>query len=493
MDPATRSTGPSRFPALILLLGSITAIGPMSIDMYLPSFPDLTESLGTNESMVQLTLTACLIGLGLGQLLIGPLSDAIGRRRPLVVGMVGYALASVGCALAPTVTVLAGARFVQGLAGAAGLVIAQALVRDMVEGPAVARVLSRLMLVIGVAPILAPVVGGQLLTLTGWRGLFWVLAGFGAVMTLVVATCVRETLPVGRRRLGGVADALGSYRTLVRDRRFVAYGLICGLGFASIFGYVSGSPFAYQEVHSVSPQLYGVLFGMNSVGMVVATQVNARLVLTVAPFAVLARAVPVAFLAGIALVLTTATGAFGVAGLAVPLFVLVSSLGLVLPNAQAMALDRHPESAGTAAALLGSAQFGVGAIAGPLVGVAGTETAVPMSLVITVGAAGMVAITALVAGRSEVLPGLAGRLRWGPGRHAEAPDVDLPRQPDDRADQQLGAADHEQPGAQGRRRLGEEQHAPDQEPDADKDVVQDAQGLVPAADHQLLVPEGQGQ
>lgn len=401
-SPSARPRTTPKIAPLVLLLGTITAIGPMSIDLYLPAFPELTRELTTTEPMVQLTLTACLVGLAVGQILVGPLSDAIGRRKPLLVGMSVYALASVVCAFAPTIEVLTLGRFLQGLAGSAGTVLSQALLRDLVEGPMVARVMSRLILVIGVAPVLAPTLGGQLLTLTGWRGLFWVLSGFGVVLTLVVTFFVRETLPAERRVRGGVRATVGTYRRILSDRLFLAYAAVCTLGFVMIFGYVSGSPFAYQEVHGVSPQAFGVLFGLNAVGMVIFSQLNARLVLRVPPQTILTRAVPVSALAALTLLFTTATGAFGIAGLAVPLFVLMSSIGLVLPNAGASALNQHPESAGSAAAFVGMSQFVIGAFAGPLIGIAGTGTAVPMAGVITFGALGMLAIVLLIRRRRPV-------------------------------------------------------------------------------------------
>lgn len=388
-------------PLLVLLLGSVIAIGPLSIDLYLPAFPELADSLGTNESMVQLTLTACLIGLAIGQAIIGPLSDALGRRRPLLGGLIGYTVASVLCAVAPSGITLTGARFAQGLFGAAGLVIAQALVRDLVAGRMVARVLSRLILVMGMAPVLAPAIGGQLLMVTGWRGVFWALALFGVVMGLIVAAFVPETLSAERRRTGGVKDALGSYRRLFSDRRFVAHIGIGGLGFVLIFSYVSGSPFAYQEIHGVSPQLFGVLFGLNAVGMVAASQLNARLVLTLEPVRILRAAVPVTAVAALVLLFTTATGAFGLAGLMVPLFAVMTSIGFILPNNGALALNRHPESAGTAAALLGSGQFAVGAFAGPLIGAVDTGTALPMSSAMVIGAFGLAALAVVLARRTR--------------------------------------------------------------------------------------------
>lgn len=398
---SARSTSAPRIAPLVLLLGTITAIGPLSIDLYLPAFPELTASLRTSGAMVQLTLTACLVGLAVGQLLLGPLSDAVGRRRPLIAGMSVYALASVVCAFAPTVEVLIAGRFLQGLSGAAGAVLSQALLRDLVEGPMVARVLSRLILVIGVAPVLAPTLGGQLLVVTGWRGLFWTLTLFGALMTVVVAVFVRETLPEDRRRRGGVTAVVRSYRGLLGDRRFVGYAGVSMLGFLVIFGYVAGSPFAYQEVHGVSPQAYGVLFGLNAVGMVIASQLNARLVLRVSPLRILTRVVPITTAGALALVVTTTTGLFGLVGLAVPLMVVMASIGLLLPNSGALALNRHPEAAGTAAAFVGMSQFAIGSLAGPTIGVLGTNSAAPMGLVIALGASGMLVLVFALAWRSS--------------------------------------------------------------------------------------------
>jgi DHA1 family bicyclomycin/chloramphenicol resistance-like MFS transporter len=381
----------------VLLLGSITAIGPLSIDLYLPAFPELTRALDTTEAMVQLTLTACLVGLASGQAFLGPLSDSVGRRRPLIAGMIGFTAASVLCALAPSIEVLLAGRFLQGFAGSAGMVLAQALVRDLVEGPMIARVLSRLMLVIGVAPVLAPSFGGQILGLTGWRGLFWALAGFGGIMTVVVVAFVRETLPGELRQRGGIVGTLRGYRRVASDRRYLGYGAISAFGFLAVFGYVSGSSFAYQEVYGVSPQAFGLLFGLNGIGLVCASQLNARLVLRVPPFVILRTVLPITAAGALAMLVTTATGAFGIIGLAAPLLVVMTSLGLVLPNSGALALNRHPESAGTAAALVGMTQFVVGGIAGPVIGLAGTANAVPMALVMMAGVAGMCVIATLLA------------------------------------------------------------------------------------------------
>lgn len=385
----------------MILLGSIIAIGPMSIDLYLPSFPELTRSFGVSESTIQLTLTAFLAGLAVGQLVVGPLSDTVGRRPPLLVGMIGYSIASVLCAVAPTIEVLIAGRFLQGLVGSTGMVLALALVRDLVDGPMMARVISRLILVIGVAPVLAPTLGGQLLPITGWRGLFAVLAAFGVIMAVVVAVFVKETLPADRRNREGIAGTVRSYRSVITDRRYLAYAMISVLGFLMIFAYVSGSPFVYQEIYGVSPQVFGVLFGSTALSMVIISQLNARLVMRTPPLQVLARAVPVTVTAALVLLLTASTGAFGVIGIAVPLIVMFGSFGLILPNAGALALNRHPKSAGTAASLVGTSQFAIGGVAGPAIAAAGGgESPVPMAVVIVVAALGVTTL-ALVSARRD--------------------------------------------------------------------------------------------
>ena len=381
---------------MVILLGSIIAVGPMSIDLYLPAFPQLTELLQTGARSVQLSLTAFLIGMAVGQIVIGPLSDAVGRRKPLVIGMIAYTLASLLCMISPTIEVLIASRLLQGLSGSVGAVMALALVRDMFDGPQLARMMSRLILVMGAAPVFAPMLGGWLLNLTGWRGLFGVLAGFGLVMTVVVAVFVSETLHTADRQHPGVRQTARSYRQVLADRRYLGYAAIQVSGFVLIFGYVSGSSFAYQEVHQVSEQVYGMLFGLNAVGQVIASQVNAWLVLRRDAASILRRTLPVTVLGAAALVLTTTTGFGGLSGLAVPMFVIMTTVGLILPNAGALALNRHPHNAGTAAAFVGMAQFAIGSLVGPVVSSFGTGSAAPMAIVIAVGVTSMVLLSVVV-------------------------------------------------------------------------------------------------
>ncbi|MEU9378693.1 Bcr/CflA family multidrug efflux MFS transporter [Streptomyces sp. NPDC048255] len=384
--PATAPLAAARRTGLlvIFMLGGLTALPPLSMDMYLPALPEVTTALNSPAATVQLTLTACLAGMALGQLLIGPMSDKWGRRRPLLIGMVVYVLATAICAFAPTAELLIGFRLLQGLAGAAAIVIARAVVRDLYDGVEMARFFSTLMLVSGVAPIIAPLIGGQVLRFSDWRGVFVVLTGVGALLTLLVWRRLDETLPPARRQTGGVGAALHTMRGLLGDRVFTGYTLAGGFAFAVLFAYISASPFVIQEIYGASPQAFSLLFGLNSVGLIAAGQINGKLLVgRVSMDKVLAAGLAVAGAASVALLLMS-TGVFGKAGLfpvAAALFVLMSSMGVILPNTNAQALMRTPHAAGSASALIGTTSFLVGAIASPLVGIAGEDTAVPMAVV----------------------------------------------------------------------------------------------------------------
>jgi MFS transporter, DHA1 family, multidrug resistance protein len=363
---------------LALILGGLTAFAPLSIDMYLPGLPALGDDLSAGASSVQLTLTACMAGLAVGQLVAGPLSDKLGRRPPLLAGVAGYTLASALCAIAPTVWALAGLRFVQGATGAAGIVIARAIVRDTHEGTALVRFFSMLMLVTGLAPILAPVIGGQVLELTTWRGIFLVLSGIGALLFAAALYGLRETLPPARRRDDGVRGTMRTMGALLRDRHFVGFALAGGLSFGALFTYVAGSPFVLQDLYGASPQAFSAIFAINSIGIVSFGQLNGRLAGRVAPMTMLRIGVTAMAVAGCAVFAVVLIGSLPLIALLVPLWVLVANMGLVFPNTTALALAGHPEAAGSASALLGVLQFVVGALAAPIAGIAGTGTAVPM-------------------------------------------------------------------------------------------------------------------
>ncbi|MFD7956352.1 multidrug effflux MFS transporter [Streptomyces ardesiacus] len=380
-----------------LILGSLTATPPLAMDMYLPALPEVTRSLSAPAATVQLTLTACLAGMALGQIVVGPMSDKWGRRRPLLTGLAVYVVATALCAVAPNVELLVAFRLVQGLAGAAGIVIARAVVRDLYDGVAMARFFSTLMLISGVAPVVAPLIGGQILRVTDWRGVFVVLVVVGVVLGAVVWAKLPETLPVEERHAGGVGDTLRAMRGLLADRAFSGYMLAGGFAFASLFAYVAASPFVMQEIYGASAQTFSLLFGLNSVGLVLVGQINGKILVgRVRLDRVLGLGLLVVIAAATVLLLMS-LGVFGEVGLgpvAAALFVLMSAMGLSLPNTQALALMRVKQSAGSASALLGTSSFLIGAVASPLVGIAGEDTAVPMAVVQLVAA--VVALGVLV-------------------------------------------------------------------------------------------------
>ncbi|MDX2727785.1 MULTISPECIES: multidrug effflux MFS transporter [Streptomyces] len=397
----TAATGPTATAAarrtgllVTLVLGGLTALPPLSMDMYLPALPAVTDALHAPAATVQLTLTACLGGMALGQVVVGPMSDRWGRRRPLLLGMVVYVLATALCVFAPTTELLIGFRLLQGLAGAAGIVIARAVVRDMYDGVEMARFFSTLMLISGVAPVIAPLIGGQVLRFTDWRGIFAVLTVVGVLLTLVVWKWLHETLPPEERHTGGVGDALRTMRGLLGDRTFTGYMVAGSLAFAALFAYVSASPFVVQEIYGASPQTFSLLFGINSIGLITVGQINGKILVgRISLDKALGFGLGVIVLAATALLLMT-SGAFGDVGLvpvATGLFVLMSAMGLAMPNTNALALMRTKHAAGSASALLGTSSFLIGAIASPLVGIAGDATAVPMAVVQLVCAVGAMA------------------------------------------------------------------------------------------------------
>jgi DHA1 family bicyclomycin/chloramphenicol resistance-like MFS transporter len=375
---------------LTLILGSLTALGPLSIDMYLPGLPTIAREFRTDTAAAQLTLSLFFTGLAVGQALYGPLTDRLGRKRPLLVGCAFYMLASLACALAPSIESLIALRFAQALGGCAGMVIARSVVRDLFDERNSARMYSFLMLVMGLAPITAPLIGGQLLIAFGWRAIFWLLGGFGLLCVLMVAFALPETLPAERRVRAGLWQALEVYWRLLLDRRFVGYALTGGFVTAGMFAYISGSPFVFIELYGVAPQRYGWIFGANAFGLVIASQINRWLLARYRGETILAVTLAVTAAAGLLLALVAATGFGGLVGLLAPLFVFVSSVGLVGPNTAAAAMAPYGRVAGSASALMGVLQFVVGAGAGALVGTLYDGTAVPMAGVIA--ACGMAAL-----------------------------------------------------------------------------------------------------
>ncbi len=369
---------------IVLVLGLLTALGPLTIDMYLPSLPAITTDLHTTAAAVQLTLTGTLVGLAFGQLLVGPLADAYGRRWPLLGGIAVHMLASVFCVIAPNVAVLGALRVLQGLGAAAAAVVAMAMVRDLFTDNAAARLFSRLMLVVGVAPILAPTVGGLVLNWTSWRGVFVVLTVVAVTISAVSALVLPETLPPAARRSGGVPGTVRDYGRLLTDRVYVGLILVAGLAMAALFAYVSGSSYVFQDGYGMSEQQFALIFAGGAVGLIGATQFNVRLLRRWSPQQIMSVSLVAGLVFALVLLVLAVTGVGGLAGILVPLWLVLAMVGLTMPNAPALALSRHGEAAGTAAALLGAVQFGVGALAAPLVGVLGVGE-VAMAVVVFAG------------------------------------------------------------------------------------------------------------
>ncbi|WIE51321.1 multidrug effflux MFS transporter [Pseudomonas sp. GM17] len=366
----------------ILILGALSAFGPLAIDFYLPAFPAMALAFGTDEKHVQLTLAAYFLGLSIGQLAYGPVADRFGRRIPLLVGVGLFTLASLACAYAPNLEWLIGARFVQALGGCAGMVISRAVVSDKCDAVGSAKVFSQLMLVMGLAPILAPMLGGLLVNLYGWQSIFIMLTLFSALAGLAVALGLPESLPahVPRQPLSG---ALRQYGRLLADRVFLGHALTGGIAIAGMFAYIAGSPFVFIKLYGVPAEHFGWFFGINAGGFILVAQINARLLAKRGPAFLLARTVWIYLLGGLALLAVSSLHPAQLWPLLAPLFICIASLGCILPNASACAMNGQGARAGSASAMLGCLQFSVAAGAAALVGVLHDGSAVPMATVIS--------------------------------------------------------------------------------------------------------------
>ncbi|MFV0319346.1 MAG: multidrug effflux MFS transporter [Microbacterium sp.] len=351
----------------IILLGALTALGPFTIDLYLPAFPVLEADFHTTAAAIQLTLTGTMIGFALGQLIVGPLSDKVGRRIPLLVVTALHVLASTAAAFAPTLELLSVTRVLMGAGAAAGGVVAAAVVRDLFGGRRLVVMLSRLALVSGVAPVLAPLLGSALLLVMPWRGIFIVLAAYGAVMLVSAIIFIPETLPPARRHDRGATTVWQRYRSVFSDRVFLGVLVIGGMTFSGLFSYLSASPFLFQDGYGFDPQQYGVLFAVNSLGVVLGVQTAARLAARFGPQWVLAVSTAVLAASAIAIVAADQLGG-GLWGTVIPLFVFMTACGFTFPCVQVLALDRHGKAAGTAASVLGAINFGVAGLVSPVVG-----------------------------------------------------------------------------------------------------------------------------
>ena len=367
---------------LAVILGALTAMGPLAIDMYLPALPSIAREMQTSASSVQVSLAVYFVGIACGQAFYGPLSDRWGRKPALYFGLVLFCASSIGCALAREVGALIILRFLQALGGCAPLVVPRAVVRDYFDQRESVRMLSVLMLVMGLGPILAPLIGGQLLVAFGWRSVFWVLAAYGVFWLAVVAALLPESLPAARRRPQRAADVFATYLALLRDRAFLGHVVTGALIFAGLLAYISGSPFVFIELFEVRPERYGLFFGLNAIGIITASQINRWLAGRYDARQIISAVLPVSVTAGLVLLLDAYTGFGGFAGILLPLFFYIATHGFIMPNTTALAMAPHGAVAGSASALLGTIQFVLGASAGALVSALGNGTAIPLAAVI---------------------------------------------------------------------------------------------------------------
>jgi DHA1 family bicyclomycin/chloramphenicol resistance-like MFS transporter len=360
----------------------LTAVGPLAIDMYLPGLPTIGREFGVDAAATQVSVASYFAGVAVGQAFYGPLSDAVGRKPALYFGLVVFILSSLGCAWSDNVNTLVAFRFLQALGGCAPIVIPRAIVRDHFDQVGSIRMLSMLMLVMGLAPILAPLIGGQLLVNFGWRSVFWLLATYAAVWLALVAFHLPESLPLQRRRHQPVGVVLSTYLGLLLDRTYICYVLSGALIFAGLLTYVSGSPYVFIELFGVSPERYGLYFGVNACGIMAASQTNRWLATRVDARRIVGVVLIVAMTAGLILLLDAYSGFGGFAGILVPLFFYIACHGFVLPNTTALAMAPHGKVAGSASALLGTVQFVLAALTGALVAALANGTPVPLAAVI---------------------------------------------------------------------------------------------------------------
>ncbi|WP_163722525.1 multidrug effflux MFS transporter [Mycolicibacterium psychrotolerans] len=396
VDVTPLETAPAAQPGrirMIVVLGLLVALGPLTIDMYLPALPKIADDLSVSSSVAQLTLTGTLAGLALGQLIIGPLSDSLGRRKPLIGGIVLHMLASLLCLFAPNIAVLGIARGLQGVGAAAGMVVAIAVVGDLYKDNVAATVMSRLMLVLGVAPVLAPSLGAAVLLHASWHWVFAALVVAAGALLVMAVLALPETLPVRHRRPLKVTGIARTYAELLRDTRFVMLVLVAALGMSGLFAYIAGASFVLQGRYGLGQTAFALVFGAGAIALIGSTQCNVVLLRRFSPQQIMVWALAAAALAGVVFVAVSAAHVGGLFGFVLPVWAILAAMGLVIPNAPAVALTRHPDAAGTAAALLGAFQFGMGAAVAPVVGVLGNDE-LAMAAVMATGV--IVALAALL-------------------------------------------------------------------------------------------------
>ncbi len=375
---------------LPLLLGLLSAVGPLSTDMYLPAFPAIEIAMGGQPGAAQITLATWFAGLAIGQLTQGPLSDRFGRRGPLIVGTAIYTLATIGCALAPGLVFMSACRFVSAIGASASMVINRAVVRDLSDGHAAARMMSKLMLVMGAAPILAPSLGGLVLAFGDWHSIFWICAGYGAICCALVFFYLPETLPANNRIKLSLGGQVSRYSAILRERGFVTHALMGGFAMFAMFAYLGGSPSVFIDLFHLSPSLYGALFGVCAFGFIGCSQINPRILPRFGADRVIRVGIRVLLCGTIALTIVAFVPVLHWWAVAIPIFFCMSSQGFSMPNAVVGALSRHAGHAGSASALMGTLQFGLAAFSGAAVGLLSDGTARPMALLMLTGAIGAV-------------------------------------------------------------------------------------------------------
>ncbi|MCY7977052.1 Bcr/CflA family multidrug efflux MFS transporter [Bacillus inaquosorum] len=394
-------TGKERL-ALAFLLGMLAILGPLNIDMYLPSFPEIADDLSASASLVQLSLTACLVGLTIGQLIVGPVSDAQGRRKPLLICIFLFALSSLFCALSPNITTLVAARFLQGFTASAGLVLSRAIVRDVFTGRELSKFFSLLMVITAVAPMVAPMTGGAILLLpfATWHTIFHVLTIIGFLLVLLIALRLKETLPPEKRIPSSIGTSVKTMGSLLKDRSFMGYALTVGFIHGGSFAYVSGTPFVYQDIYGVSPQVFSILFGINGLAIISGSFIIGRFGGIIHEKNLLRMAVITAMIA--TAVLLTMTMIHGpLSTLVISIFIYMITIGMVLTSTFTLAMEKQGHRAGSASALLGMLPLLLGSIVSPLVGINET-TAIPMGAIMFVTAViGSLAFFGLTKERAE--------------------------------------------------------------------------------------------
>jgi DHA1 family bicyclomycin/chloramphenicol resistance-like MFS transporter len=404
VHPGDSLTARQKF-VYVIVLGALTALGPFTIDLYLPAFPAVARDLAVSDAAIQLTLTATTIGFALGQLLVGPWSDKVGRRLPLIIATAVHIAASIGVAFAPDVFWVGVFRVLQGVGAAGGGVVAMAMVRDLFGGLPLVRMLSRLALVSGLAPILAPLIGSQLLLVLDWRGIFVFLTAYGVLAILAAIFFLVETLPAERRADRGHSTVGQRYKALFSDRVFVGVVIIGGMTFSGLFSYLSASSFLFQEVYGLNAQEFGLLFAVNSIGIVIGVQTSSRLAKYVAPQWILLGAVTGMLLSSVTIVALDIANV-GLLGILIPLFFFIMSCGFSFPCQQVLALAGHGGEAATAASVLGAVNFGLAGLISPIVGLFGIQNAVPMGAVMALTAMVSLIVMWLIV-KPQTVPALA--------------------------------------------------------------------------------------